>query len=172
MKLVSDTVRDDIRHYCGDTMLDARFYLRFLFTLSLHVILLYQLSHLLHRSRSPLRFLNYPLKYLIQLLSGCQLEFSATIGRRLHMAHPTGIVIGSGVIIGDDVTLYQHVTLGGKSRQDPEYPLLANGVTVYAGATILGRLTVGEGATVGAGTLLFSDVPPGATVFGVPGEVR
>lgn len=172
MKIVSDTVREDISHYCGNDLLDARFYMRFFFTLSLHIILIYRLGHYLRSRGSFLRFLNFPLKYLIQVLSGSQISFSASIGQRFHMAHPTGVIIGHAVTIGDDVIVYQNVTLGGKSRNEPEYPVIEDGVTIFANSMVLGDITVGEGSTVGACSLVLKDVPAQSTISGVPGEIH
>ncbi|MCX2980822.1 serine O-acetyltransferase [Halieaceae bacterium IMCC14734] len=135
------------------------------------MILIYRLGHYLTVSGSVFRFLNQPLKYLMQVLSGCHIDFSAEIGQRLHLAHPSGVIIGKGVRIGDDVVLYQHVTLGGRSKLNPEYPVVANAATLYANCVVLGAVSIGEQATVGACCLVLENIPANATVYGTPGKI-
>ena len=96
----------------------------------------------------------------------------ATIGRRLFIDHGIGVVIGETAEIGDDVTLYQGVTLGGTSwSKGKRHPTLGNNVVVGAGAKVLGPFTVGAGARVGSNAVVVREVPPGATVVGIPARV-
>ena len=96
----------------------------------------------------------------------------ATIGRRLFIDHGAGVVIGETAEIGDDVTLYHGVTLGGTSwSKGKRHPTLGNGVVVGAGAKVLGPFTVGDGARVGSNSVVVKEVPPGATVVGIPARV-
>ena len=95
----------------------------------------------------------------------------ARIGEGLFIDHGMGVVIGETAEIGDDVTLYQGVTLGGTSRlRHKRHPTLRNGVVVGAHAQLIGAVEVGEGARVGAGSVVIKDVPPYSTVVGVPGR--
>ena len=103
-------------------------------------------------------------RHRIQLMLCCQIPRRLwNVGR---FPHPIGIVIGDGAQLGTDVWIYQNVTIGRGERGDPRYPALEDGVCVYAGAVIVGPITIGSGAVVGANAIVSVDVPPGATVVG------
>ena len=107
-------------------------------------------------------------------LSGIEIHPGAKIGQRLFIDHGMGVVIGETAIIGNDVTLYHGVTLGGvavNSTTGRRHPILLDGVIVGAGAQVLGAVTVGAGARVGANAVVVKDVPPGVTVVGIPAQV-
>lgn len=107
-----------------------------------------------------------------RFLTGVEIHPGASLGRRFFIDHGMGIVIGETAVIGDDCTLYHGVTLGGVSwNKGKRHPTLANNVTVGAGAKILGPFTVGEGARVGSNSVVVKEVPPGATVVGIPARV-
>ncbi|TAM12229.1 MAG: serine O-acetyltransferase [Nevskiaceae bacterium] len=109
---------------------------------------------------------------LARWLTGIEIHPGAQIGRRLFIDHGLGVVIGETAEIGDDVTLYHGVTLGGTSwNKGKRHPTLGNGVVVGAGAKILGPITVGADARVGSNSVVVRDVPPGKTVVGLPGRV-
>lgn len=109
---------------------------------------------------------------LARWLTGIEIHPGATIGRRFFIDHGMGVVIGETAEIGDDVTLYHGVTLGGVSwNKGKRHPTLGNRVVVGAGAKILGPFTVGEGARVGSNSVVVREVPPGATVVGIPARV-
>ena len=96
----------------------------------------------------------------------------ATIGKGLFIDHGTGVIIGETTIIGDNVTLYQGVTLGGTGKeQGKRHPTLKDNVMVSAGAKILGSFTIGENSKIGAGSVVLEEVPPNCTVVGVPGRI-
>jgi len=136
----------------------------------LHALWTHRLAHRLWRSgaRLPARILSH----LTRMITGVEIHPGATIGRRVVIDHGMGVVIGETAEIGDDVTLYQGVTLGGVSlERTKRHPTLGNGVTVGAGAIVLGAVTVGDGGRVGAGAVVVRDVPPGATVVGLTGRV-
>ena len=107
--------------------------------------------------------------HLVRLLTGVEIHPVATIGRRVTIDHGMGVVIGETAEIGDDVHMYHGVTLGG-DRNEPvkRHPTLEDGVRIGANATLLGDITIGEGATVGAASVVTEDVEAGATVVGVP----
>jgi len=119
------------------------------------------------------------LKWLGRLMSnlgrfwtGVEIHPGATIGRRFFIDHGMGVVIGETAEIRDDCTLYHGVTLGGVSwNKGKRHPTLENGVTVGAGAKILGPFTVGAGAKVGSNSVVVREVPPGATVVGIPARI-
>jgi serine O-acetyltransferase len=141
------------------------------------VLLFYRPAHWLWR-RGWLLLARF-LANLGRLVTGIDIHPGAVIGRRLFIDHGMGLVVGETAEIGDDVTLYQHVTLGGVAPSvnsaaqvnRKRHPTLRNGVIVGSGAQILGPITVGEGARVGANAVVVSDVPPGVTVVGIPARV-
>ena len=90
------------------------------------------------------------------------------IGIRFRLPHPTGIVIGDGTSIGNDVLILQNVTLGRRSLSEPGTPIIGNGVSILAGAVVLGAITIGENAVIGANAVVLKDVPANMTVVGVP----
>lgn len=104
--------------------------------------------------------------------TGIEIHPGATIGRGLFIDHGYGVVIGETAIIGDNVTLYQGVTLGGTGKEiGKRHPTIGNNVMISAGAKIIGSFTVGENSKIGAGSVVLSEVPPNSTVVGVPGRV-
>lgn len=135
-----------------------------------HAILLYRLSHRmwLRRWRYPARLLSF----LARMLSNVDIHPGATIGPRFFIDHGACVVIGETAEVGRDVTLYHGVTLGGTSwRKGKRHPTLGDGVLVGAGAKVLGPITVGANARVGANSVVVADVPEGCTVVGIPGKV-
>jgi serine O-acetyltransferase len=130
----------------------------------------YRLSHRLWRSR-----LRLPARLLSQVgrfFTGVDIHPGAELGRRLFIDHATGVVIGETAIVGNDVTLYQGVTLGGTGKGNGKrHPTLCNGVFVGNNANVLGNVTIGENSRVGAGSVVLSDVPPNSTVVGVPAHI-
>ena len=104
--------------------------------------------------------------------TGIEIHPGATIGKGLFIDHGTGVIIGETTIIGDNVTLYQGVTLGGTGKeQGKRHPTLKDNVMVSAGAKILGSFTIGENSKIGAGSVVLEEVPPNCTVVGVPGRI-
>ena len=142
-----------------------------------HALLFFRASRVLWHRRFFL--LARMISHLGRLLTGVEIHPGASIGRRFVIDHGTGVVIGETAEIGDDVTLYQGVTLGGikpsiDSRNQvnvKRHPTLKNGVIIGSGAQILGSVTVGERARVGANSVVTRDVPPGASAVGVPAHV-
>jgi serine O-acetyltransferase len=119
-----------------------------------------------------LRWLGRATSHFGRLLTGIEIHPGAQIGRRVFIDHGMGVVIGETAEIGDDVTLYHEVTLGGTSwAKGKRHPTLGKGVVIGAGAKVLGPITVGEGAKIGSNAVVVKDVPPNATVVGVPGRV-
>ena len=135
-----------------------------------HAILLHRVSHRLWRAgwRYPARFLSF----LSRTLTNVDIHPGATIGRRFFIDHGACVVIGETAELGDDVSLYHGVTLGGTSwNKGKRHPTLANGVVVGAGAKILGPIVIGERVRVGANSVVVKDVPADRTVVGVPGRI-
>ena len=134
-----------------------------------HAVMMHRLAHGLWRRGWYLsgRFVSN----LSRWLTGIEIHPEAKIGRRLFIDHGTGVVIGATAEIGDDVTLYQGVTLGGTSlHQGKRHPTLADGVIVGSGAKVLGGFTVGAGARIAANAVVLDEVPPGITMVGIPAK--
>jgi serine O-acetyltransferase len=107
-----------------------------------------------------------------RFLTGIEIHPGARIGRRLFIDHGHGVVIGETAIVGDDVTLYQGVTLGGTGKEHGKrHPTIEDGVVVGGGAKILGNITVGRNCRIGAGSVVLRNVPDNSTVVGVPGHI-
>ena len=136
----------------------------------LHALWMHRLLHWLW-----LRRLRLPARWLSQFarwLTGIEIHPGAVIGRRLFIDHGMGVVIGETTIIGDDVTLYQGVTLGGTGKtKGKRHPTLGSNVIVGAGAKILGDVMIGENCRVGAGSVVLKDIPDNSTIVGVPGHI-
>jgi serine O-acetyltransferase len=135
-----------------------------------HALLAHRLAHRLWRSgwRYAARFLSF----VSRTLSNVDIHPGASIGRRFFIDHGAGVVIGETAEIGDDVTLYHGVTLGGTSwNKGKRHPTLASGVVVGAGAKILGPISIGERVRVGANSVVVKDVPADRTVVGIPGRI-
>ncbi|WP_148252775.1 serine O-acetyltransferase [Aidingimonas lacisalsi] len=136
----------------------------------LHALLAHRLSHWLWQKNC--KWLAKTLSSIFRWLTGIEIHPGAKIGRRFFIDHGMGVVIGETAEVGDDVTLYQGVTLGGTSwSQGKRHPTLEDGVIVGAGAKILGPFTVGTGAKIGSNAVITKAVPEGATVVGIPGKI-
>ena len=136
----------------------------------LHALLLHRCGHWLWSKN--LKWLARTLSTFSRWLTGIEIHPGATIGRRFFIDHGMGVVIGETATVGDNVTLYQGVTLGGTSwNKGKRHPTLEDGVIVGAGAKILGPFTVGAGAKIGSNAVVTKEVPPGATVVGIPGKI-
>ncbi|HET7509372.1 MAG TPA: serine O-acetyltransferase, partial [Solirubrobacterales bacterium] len=132
-------------------------------------LLAHRAAHALLEARVPLlpRFI----AYVTRAVTGIEIHPAAAIGREFFIDHGSGVVIGETAVIGNFVTLYQGVTLGGTGFQrGKRHPTLGDNVTVGSGAKLLGPIAVGDGAKIGANTVVIEDVPPGATVVGNPGH--
>ena len=135
-----------------------------------HALLWHRIAHRLWRAgwRFPARLVSW----LARLLTHIDIHPGATIGRRFFIDHGAGVVIGETAEIGDDVTLYHGVTLGGVSwSRGKRHPTLQDGVVVGAGAKILGPIVIGAGARVGANAVVVASTPPGVTVVGIPARI-
>ena len=136
----------------------------------LHAVTMHRFAHRLWTGGHP--FLGRLASQASRAVTGIEIHPGATIGRRFVIDHGMGVVIGETTEVGDDVMLYQGVTLGGTSlKKQKRHPTLGDGVVVGAGAKILGAVAVGAGARVGAGAVVVKDVPAGSTVVGLAGRV-
>lgn len=136
----------------------------------LHAIVAYRFAHRLYKWNIPL--IPRVISYLTRIITGIEIHPGARIGRRFFIDHGEGVVIGATTIVGDDVLIYQQVTLGGTGKeQGKRHPTLGNNVIVGAGAKVLGNITIGDYVRIGAGSVVIEDVPEYSTVVGVPGRV-
>jgi len=137
----------------------------------LHAIVIHRFSHFLYKHR--LYTFARLISHISRFLTGIEIHPGATIGHRVFIDHGQGTVIGETAEVGDDVTIYQGVTLGGTGKEKGKrHPTIGNHVVISAGALVLGSITVGAYSKIGAGSVVLTDVPPNCTVVGVPGRVR
>ncbi|NLW46860.1 MAG: serine O-acetyltransferase [Firmicutes bacterium] len=135
-----------------------------------HALLGHRINHWLYQKHCFL--LARILSQISRFFTGIEIHPGAKIGRRFFIDHGSGVIIGETTEIGDDVTLYQGVTLGGTGKEKGKrHPTIGNRVMISAGAKILGSITIGDNAKVGAGAVVLREVPPNTTVVGVPGRV-
>jgi serine O-acetyltransferase len=135
-----------------------------------HALLVHRVAHALHAAGVPV--LPRLLSMVSRAFTNIEIHPAARIGQSLFIDHGTGVVIGETAEIGDDVTLYQGVTLGGTGfATGKRHPTVQDNVTIGSGAKLLGPITVGHGSKIGANSVVITDVPPNATVVGNPGHV-
>jgi len=136
----------------------------------LHAIIAYRITHALWQAR--LQFLARWLAQLARFLTGIEIHPAARIGKRLFIDHGMGIVIGETAIVGDNVILFQGVTLGGTGKETGKrHPTLEDNIVVGTGAKVLGNITIGSNSYIGANSVVLRNVPPNSTVVGVPGHI-
>lgn len=137
---------------------------------SFKVILNYRVAHKLYRKKH--YFLARWISQRAARKTGIEIHPGARIGKGLFIDHGSGVIIGETTVIGNNVTLYQVVTLGGTGKErGKRHPTLQDNVMVSAGAKIIGSFTVGENSKIGAGSVVLNEVPPNCTVVGVPGRI-
>jgi serine O-acetyltransferase len=135
----------------------------------IQALLAHRVAHAIHRAGVPV--LPRTIAYLARALTGIEIHHAAQIGEGLFIDHGAGVVIGETAIIGDGVTLYQGVTLGGTGFETGKrHPTVQDNVTIGSGAKLLGPIEIGHGAKIGANSVVVRDVPPNSTVVGVPGH--
>lgn len=142
-----------------------------------HAIVFYRLSHWFWRHGW--KFVGRVISQTGRFLTGIEIHPAARIGRRLFIDHGVGLVVGETAVVGDDVTIYQSVTLGGiapsvdshKQVNQKRHPTIGDDAIIGSGAQVLGAITVGAGARIGANSVVTKDVPKGVTVVGIPGRV-
>ena len=136
----------------------------------LHAIWLHRGAHWLWEHNAKL--LGRLVSEFSRLLTGIEIHPGARIGRRLFIDHGMGVVIGETAEIGDDVLIYQGVTLGGTSlKKEKRHPTLEDHVMVSAGASVIGPVRIGQGSRIGAGAVVVSSAPPYSTIVGIPGKI-
>lgn len=139
-----------------------------------HLIVLFRIMQFFYR-RVPVvgRCIAHLFRQVIRVYTSCDISPRATIGRACRFPHPLGIVIGDGVVIGDEVGVWQRVTLGSHGRGgDCSYPIIGNRAKIYENASVLGAVTVGQESVIGAHSLVLCDVPQGKTAIGIPARIK
>ena len=135
-----------------------------------HAIVLHRITRALYNAKIP--FLPRFLSHVGKFITGIEIHPGVTIGKNLFIDHGMGVVIGETTIIGDNVTLYQGVTLGGTGKEKGKrHPTLGNSIVVGTGAKVLGNITIGDNSYIGANAVVIKDVPPNSTIVGVPGRI-
>lgn len=136
----------------------------------LHALILHRFAHKLNYWKIP--FIPRLISNISRFFTGIEIHPAARIGRRFFIDHGMGVVIGATTIIGDDVLLYQGVTLGGTGNEHGKrHPTLGNNIVVGSGAKVLGNITIGSNSRIGAGSVVIDDVPENSTVTGIPGRI-
>ncbi|MCY8846101.1 serine O-acetyltransferase [Bacillus inaquosorum] len=158
-----------------DTVFDqdpaARSYFEVILTYSgLHAIWAHRIAHALYKRK--FYFLARLISQVSRFFTGIEIHPGATIGRRFFIDHGMGVVIGETCEIGNNVTVFQGVTLGGTGKEKGKrHPTIKDDALIATGAKVLGSITVGEGSKIGAGSVVLHDVPDFSTVVGIPGRV-
>lgn len=136
----------------------------------IHALIIHKFAHWLYRHR--LYLLARLISHINRFLTGIEIHPGAKIGRGVFIDHGMGVVIGETTEVGDNVTIYQGVTLGGTGKErGKRHPTIEEGVVIAAGAMVLGAITIGKYSKIGAGSVVLKDVPPYSTVVGIPGRV-
>jgi len=150
----------------------ARSYLEVILTYSgLHAIWAHRVAHFFFKKR--LFFIARAVSQISRFFTGIEIHPGAKIGRRFFIDHGMGVVIGETCEIGDNVTVYQGVTLGGTGKEKGKrHPTIMDNALIATGAKVLGSITIGENSKIGAGSVVLHEVPPNSTVVGIPGKVK
>jgi serine O-acetyltransferase len=149
----------------------ARSYLEVILTYSgLHAIWAHRIAHAFYKRK--FFFIARVISQISRFFTGIEIHPGAKIGRRFFIDHGMGVVIGETCEIGDNVTVYQGVTLGGTGKEKGKrHPTIKDNCLIATGAKVLGSITIGENSKIGAGSVVLKDVPPNSTVVGIPGRV-
>lgn len=162
-------IKEDLPHKTLKGIIQSYF-----FNQGFRVLLNYRIGYFFYSSRY-IFFRQIGLFYRARLITkrNCDISYNAKIGKNLRLPHPIGIVIGDGVIIEDNVKIWQQVTLGshGKSHLGTSYPTVKNGVKIFTGAKVFGDITIGENSIIGANAVVNKNIPTGSTAVGIPCKI-
>lgn len=144
--------------------------INFFLNASYQIQLLVKLQQYLVRKK--VKMLPKILQYYIYIVYNCDISPTAKIGKNLSIAHPSGIVIGAGAVIGNNVKLFQQVTLGSHGKTNKAYPVIEDDVVIYAGAKVIGGILIGRGSVIGANAVVIKNIPSMSIAVGVPAVIR
>lgn len=167
--LIATIMSDFIVNMNGKSDLSSKLSCIF-FNRGFHLLLLHRMQVSLRRLPYVGKFLSKILWYIASCLYACEISDIAKLAGGIFIPHPSGIVIGDGVVIEKNVCILQHVTVGTRRHNDKNYPFIRESAYLGAGAKILGGVTVGEGAIVGANSVVLKDVGSGTIVAGIPAQ--
>jgi len=168
------TIADIKGDLFGNTKGIKNFLISYLYSPRFRVLLNHRLGKYFFKSNNfILRQIGSFYKARLVTKRSCDISYNAQIGKGFKMPHPIGIVIGDGVVINDNVMVFQQVTFGshGKKSKSFEYPIIESGVKIYAGAKIIGGVTIGANAIIGANAVVNRDVPPNSIAVGIPCKI-
>jgi serine O-acetyltransferase len=165
-QVVAD-ISDDWQEAPGSTV---RKFAGFLILDPLLLVILYRFSHAAYLAGRTYRPIAYALKAINLFVYGADIHPGATLGRRVVLAHPVGVVIGGDVVAGDDLTLEARVAIGGNEHR--QQPRIGDGVFIHTGACVAGNITIGDRAVIGANAVVLKDVPSEHVAVGVPARHR
>lgn len=164
-------INQDLVFYGGKNLLSK--VTIFFLNISFKLIFWYRISRYCYlKSKMTRRALVF-IKYRQYLLGGNEIDYRAKLGNRIKFAHPSGVIIGAGVIIEDEVTIFQQTTFGSHGHKDEpkSYPTIKQGAIIYSGAKVIGGITVHENAVIGANSVVLIDVPKNSTAVGIPAKI-
>lgn len=170
IKKVAEQITEDINTiYEKDPAADNILEVLFCYA-GLHALIMHRIAHKINYWKIP--FIPRLISFVARFFTGIEIHPAATIGRRFFIDHGMGVVIGATTVIGDDVLIYQGVTLGGTGKEHGKrHPTIEDNVVVGSGAKVLGNILIGKNSRIGAGSVVIDNVPPDSTVVGVPGRV-
>ena len=170
LKRAIDKIKEDIKViYDNDPAANKLAEVIFCYP-GLHALISHRIAHKLACWHIP--FIPRLMSYWTRIFTGIEIHPKASIGNRFFIDHGEGVVIGETTVIGDNVLIYQQVTLGGTGKeQGKRHPTIGNNVIIGAGAKILGNITIHDNVRIGAGSVVVEDVPEYSTVIGVPGRI-
>lgn len=168
--ILSILFRDDIGSYFDRDPAASSFFEVLLTYAGLHAVIMHRAAHKFFKWKVPV--LPRILSQVARHVTGIEIHPGAEIGKRLFIDHGMGVVIGETSVVGDDVTMYQGVTLGGTGKEKGKrHPNIGDNVVIGTGAKILGNITIGDNSYIGANAVVLKDVPSNSTVVGVPGRI-
>jgi serine O-acetyltransferase len=140
--------------------------------MSFRILLNYRIGHYLHQRRNILNNILIMWLKKRQLKSyALDISYEAILGKNIRFPHPIGIVIGLGAVIEDNVKIWHNATLGSHGRSNKKYPTIKSNTKIYSNAQIIGGVTIGENAIIGASSVVIKDVPPNKTIVGIPAKI-
>jgi serine O-acetyltransferase len=167
---IAAAAREDLLAVVDRDSASHELYIPFLYYKGYHALQSHRIGHWLWNNER--RSMGLFFQNRVSVKFGVDIHPAARMGRGIMLDHATGLVIGETAVVGNNVSILQSVTLGGTGKEDGDrHPKIGDGVLISAGAKILGNIRVGEGAKVGAGSVVLEDVPPHTTVAGVPAKV-